>query len=101
MKAKDYYEKYGEAILNEALRDDGSIEHLTDLVGGFLRETKDIIAIRRLKKDRSVVAVIKEQNEKWNALCAIFQKELGQEVLRRNGFMAYMKQEIPELEKEA
>lgn len=96
MKAKDYYEQYGEAVLSESYHDD-KCDELSKLVIAFMREMKEIIDERRIKTDRGTVAVIKEQNEKWNALSAIFEKKHGVTPLKRNGFLTLMKMDIPAL----
>ena len=96
MKAKDYYEQYGEAVLSESYHD-GKNDELSKLAIAFMREMKEIIDERHIKTDRATVAVIKEQNEKWNALSAIYEKKHGVTPLKRNGFLALMKMEIPEL----
>ena len=97
MKAKDYYDQYGTAVLAESYHDDQTDE-LSKLVRAFLAEMKEIIAARHVHSDRGTVAVIREQNDKWNALCAIFEKVHGVSPIKRNGFMAFMKHEIPQLE---
>ena len=100
MKAKDYYDQYGEAVLQESLTPESAgTEQLTKLMVAFVREMKEIITERGVKTDRGAVAVIKEQNEKWNALCALFERNLGRPVLKRNGFAAYIKTEIPGLDR--
>lgn len=97
MKAKKYYERYGQAVLDEALSPEQKTEALAELFTAFIREMKEILTERQVKTDRGAVAVIKEQNEKWNALCAIYEKNHGMEILKRNGFLEYMKMQIPAL----
>lgn len=99
MKAIDYYNEYGEAVFAESI-DANKTEAINKLFMAFLHETKEIIAMRNVKTDKGAVAVIKEQNQKWNALCSIFEKRSGGMCpLRHNGFMNAMKNEIPELSK--
>ena len=96
MKAKDYYDKYGKAVFDETAGDEKPI-HLQEMLVAFLREMKDTIAQRKVSTDRGAVSVIKEMNEKWNALCAIFEKERGASPIRRNGLLIYLEGEIPAL----
>ena len=99
MKAKDYYEQYGAAVLAESYHE-CKYEELTKLVNAFNKEMLTIIADRKIQSDRGAVAVIKEQNAKWNALIAIFEKKHeGVTPLKRNGFLEFMKAQIPELER--
>lgn len=103
MKAKDYFEKYGRQVHDEAVRfannedaDGGNI--LSEMFFGFVRETKDIIAKRNAKNDDAIYSVIFEQNQKWNTLCRIFEKEYGESVLAENALMTWFKEKIPELQ---
>ena len=98
MKAKDYYEQFGAALLAESYHEE-KFDELNKLVMAFVREEKEIIESRKMCTDRGAVAVIKEQNEKWNALVAIFEKKHGVSPIVRNGFMILMKSKIPELER--
>ena len=99
MKAIDYYEQYGMAVLAESYHDDKH-EELTKLVMAFLEDMQTIIADRKIHSDRGAVSVIKEQNAKWNALIAIFEKKHeGVTPLKRNGFLEFIKAQIPELER--
>lgn len=97
MKAKDYFEQFGKLVYEECAYEEQETKQLAKLIGAFLREMKETMEARHVKTDRGCVATIKEQNEKWNALCAIFEKEYGQEVLKRNGFMVYMEENMPEM----
>lgn len=99
MKAIDYYEKHGAAVIQEFKTDDGKTDAAVELLRDFMRETKKIISARKAQKDRAVVSAFREQNAKWNALCGIFQKKDGVSPLRRDGFWLHMKSQIPEIEK--
>ena len=98
MKAMDYYKIYGEAVLAESYHEDQHNE-LEKLIFAFLREMKAIIDSRRIVTARGAVSVIKEMNEKWNALSDLFKENNGVTPLKRNGFMNLMKFKIPELER--
>ena len=98
MKAKEYYDQYGEAVLAESYHEDHN-EELSRLVLAFMREMKELVEARHIKTDRGTVGIIREQNEKWNALCAIFEKNHGVTPIKRDGFLNLMKAKIPELER--
>lgn len=78
--AKQYYKAYRERLA--AHRDDeGKVvmdnpeeahKAVQELLMAFVQESKEIIKKRNLKNDRSLMAVINEQNNKWNSLCACF-----------------------------
>jgi hypothetical protein len=97
VKAVDYFEEYGEAVLSESFHDKKHDE-LNKLFMAFVREMNETIKVRGVKTDKATVAVIKEQNQKWNSLCAIYEKKYeGMCPLKRNGFLNAMKNEIPAL----
>lgn len=81
MKAKEYYEKYGERLMQP-----NDSAALPELVNELLTETQDLIKNRKIRSDRAFVAVINQQNDKWNAIARMFPKE----VLVYNGFKKLM-----------
>lgn len=95
MKAKEYFAKYGESVYREAL--DGKFEIGQTLFIELASEFKTISKQRNVKSNRAAVAVIKELNEKWNSLAAMFEKKYGVEVLKRNAVLNYYMEKIPEL----
>ena len=95
MKAKEYFAKYGESVYREAL--DGKFEIGQALFIELASEFKAISEQRNVKSNRAAVAVIKELNEKWNSLAAMFEKKYSVEVLKRNAVLNYYMEKIPEL----
>lgn len=95
MKAKEYFAKYGESVYREAL--DGKFDICQALFLGFVSEFKAICEQRSIKTDRAAVAVLKELNEKWNSLAAMFEKQYGVEVIKRNAVLNYYVKNIPEI----
>ena len=85
MKAKDYYEKYAERLLSP----DTSITAVRELMVDFAIETQALLDSRKNKagtlSDQACKAVLKEMNDKWNALANMFPVE----VLKRNGWREY------------
>lgn len=98
MKAKEYYARFGKAVYDEAVSPEQKTEALSELFTAFIGELKTLLTDRKVKTDKGAVAIIKELNEKWNALCAIYEKNYGMEILKRNSFLIYMKSQIPALE---
>ncbi len=98
MKAADYFREYGEDVLREALSGDKT-DALTKVYLEFVRETKEIIASRNVSTDRGAVAVVKEQNQKWNAMCALYEKKYSADLcpLKRDGFLNSIKTKVPEI----
>ena len=88
MKAVDYFIKYKEKILTSG--------GIADLIIEMSNEIKEI-AIKRSSNDSAVISILKEMNQKWNALCVLLEKEYGKPILVRNGFMSYWKKQIPGL----
>ena len=95
MKAREYFAKYGESVYREAL--DGKFEIGQALFIELASEFKTISEQRNVRSNRAAVAVIKELNEKWNSLAAMFEKKYGVEVLKRNAVLNYYMEKIPEL----
>lgn len=96
MKAIEYFEKFGERIFQEAI-DGKESKGISDLMIAFMAETKELMKKRHIQIDRGMVALIREQNQKWNALCNLFEKKKGVSPLRRNGLLLFLQNEIPEL----
>lgn len=107
MKAKEYYSKYGEKIYKEAIlfEESGGEEvrsegpsALSGMFCDFVKESRDIIMMRHSKKDEAAVAVLTEQNQKWNSICRLFKKEYGRDILKEDALLEYFKDKIPEIE---
>lgn len=81
MKAKEYYAKYGERLMNPEEQDAA----LSELIMDFIDETDRTIKQRKALTNKAILAVIDEYNAKWNALCEMFPTP----TLVRNGYQAY------------
>lgn len=95
MKAKDYFEKY-ESLIFTDIREE-STTYTSKLVAELSKETTTLYKNRGGKSDSAMVGAIKEINQKWNAICTLFEKKHGMSPLIRNGFLEYWKHKIPEL----
>ena len=95
MKAKEYFEKYGESVWVDAHTSDTSIDCPTNrLFMDFVTETQEIIDKRKVRFDRGTMSVIEEQNTKWNALVNLFIKKYGATPIARDGFKTVIMKEI-------
>lgn len=95
MKAKEYFEKYNEAIYKEAqensVTQDGP---MAQMFIAFASEMKQIIKQRRVATDKGALSVINEQNQKWNAVTNLFIQKYGVSPIQRNGFYLGMKTQL-------
>jgi len=89
MKAIDYFNKYKLSITDN--------KKLTELLIDMNHEVQEIAKKRNTNSDSSTISIIKEMNQKWNKLCAIYEKEYGEPILKRNGYMKYLQADIPQL----
>lgn len=90
MTAKEYYSRYETRLAahydekGKLVMDDQEDAHKAaqELLMAFMQETKHIIEKRKLRNDRSVMALVNEMNNKWNSLCACFNPP----VLKKNTY---------------
>jgi len=95
MKAKEYYEKYAAELLSE---DHDTVKQAGDkLTREFMDEVSAISEKRKVSRPESLVDIIKELNQKWNALGSLFIKRDRRPVLAENGFMEIMQDQITKL----
>lgn len=96
MKAKEYYAKYKDRI---ASLDDGeSIQAICDMVTELSIEAKSVCDKRNVRTDCGGTAVLREMNDKYNAVCRMFEKEYGVSPIIKDGFMTYWRRQIPALD---
>ena len=93
MKAKDYFDKYESAFVEN----DGehAAKAATDLVIEMSKEVEKLYNARGGKTSSALAGVIKEINQKWNAISSLFEKKYGESPLKRNGFIDFWKHELP------
>lgn len=96
MKAREYFDTYIDRIIAEAGTEKEQNGALYELLRGFMTEVKEITKARHVQTDRAAMAILRELNQKWNALCNICVKVKGYSVLNRDGFKAYVMKAIPE-----
>ena len=92
MKAKEYIEKYRSGLKSY---DFDKIEKaINDLAIEMSQEATQIMTQRGAVRISAIVAVMKEQNDKWNAIVKEFP-----EILQRDGFKRLWLHRMPELKK--
>lgn len=95
MKAKEYYEKYAPNLLSE---DRETVKNAGEaLTRDFMDEVSAISEKRKVSRPESLVDIIKELNQKWNALRSLFIKRDRKPVLAENGFRDLMQDQINKL----
>lgn len=97
MKAKQYFEKYRNDIVNAS--EEEAKEAINRLVLELVDESKEMIKVRRARKNTALAAIIRELGQKYNAICDMFEKNYGASPLIRDGFLNYWKDAVPELKK--
>lgn len=81
MKAKEYYQKYGDRLQDPAT----SQEALVALLQDFAAEMQQLIVVRHIKRGTSCLALLNEMNAKGNALARMFDPP----VLKKDWWMTY------------
>lgn len=93
MKAQDYYEKYKELV---HWHPDYEIKRMiNDMVIEYADEAVQIGMDRHVKRSDAFMSIIKEQNQKWNAMCRIFDKIHGFSPVKRDGFNLFVADLLP------
>ena len=92
MKAKEYIEKYRSGI--ESGDVNAVNKAINDLAIEMSQEAAQIMTQRGAVRESAIVAVMKEQNDKWNAIVKEFP-----EILQRDGFKRLWLHRMPELQK--
>ena len=96
MKAKEYFKIYEDRILEDAVLNN-SVEAAKSLLKDMWMELDDIVKKRNVKKIHAVIGAVKEQNQKWNAICNLFEEAYEISPLKRNAFGKFVELEIPQL----
>ena len=96
MKAREYYTKYKERIASTD--DKVSLQGVCDMICELSSEAKEMITKRNIRTNRGSISVLRELNDKYNAICRMFEKEYGASPIKKDGFMSYWRNQIPELD---
>lgn len=95
MKAKEYYAKYHDQLLSED--DQNSLEAISSLIYDLSMELKSLCETRNAKTDNAARSIVRELNDKYNAIVALFEAKDGGSPIRRNGFLTYWEKKLPGL----
>lgn len=82
MKAKEYLAKF-----DKDFQELGDRQATTNLVNMFIGEIKDLIDVRHATTEGTVVSILRELNQKWNALSRLDKKRR----FKPDGFIKYVK----------
>ena len=85
MKAKEYLAKFEADCL-----DVGEKKATFSLIFEFMKEIKPLIELRNGRSNAAIESIIRELNQKWNALCRLDAKKR----FKRNGFVLFCKARI-------
>lgn len=96
MKAVEYFDKYknrffipdGDTYL-EATYEEDKIT-IRDLLLAMTNEAMEIAEERKAQKSSAFTAIVREQNQKWNAICRLFANHYGFSPLKHDGFHLYI-----------
>lgn len=116
MKAKEYFEKYASRLMGDdvdvsdidltsADGKDAAKRRIEDKIGEaanelfmeFINESKALIDKRKCKSNSAVAGIIKELNDKWNAMIPLFEKKYEFSPLKRNAVNRFWVKRIPGL----
>lgn len=96
MKAKEYYIPIKDAI------DSGKVEDIktvvSDMILNMNDEVEELCKKRHVQFDNGVYSIIKEMNDKWNAVARLVEKDYRQSPILRDGYKKFWINQIPELE---
>ncbi len=89
MKAKDYADLY-----RHALASTGDVnEAAKAMASEFFAELPTLVNRRNVQTDSALIAVVRELDQKWRALTRLVT------IFNPEGFMAYIKDQFPEIVK--
>jgi len=112
MKAKEYFDKYETVLIDELISVNFEqygktpMEELSDnefvatknLLKDMVTEMEDICIKRNIVLQASFVSVLKEMNQKWNAISVLFKNKYGYSPLKKDGLKNYWILCFPEFE---
>jgi len=85
MKAKEYADRY--------LSSEDKRTELVKIGREFIIEIRTVAEQRKARKDMAIVAIVKEQEKKWEAFC----NRVDDPTIREDGFMKLFEAQCPGL----
>jgi len=82
MKAKEYLEKF-----EKDYKELGDNRATTNLVNEFISEIVSMVDVRRATTEGAMVSILRELNQKWNALCRLDNHTR----FKKDGFIEYVR----------
>lgn len=96
MKAKQYFEKHQQEM---TCGDEKRVQAaINQLVLELNDEAKDMLKARNVNTDRAAVSILRELNDKYNAVIGLFEKHYGASPLMRDGYLNLWKNRIPTIQ---
>lgn len=96
MKAKEYYIPIKDAIDSGKAEDIKTV--VSDMILNMNDEVEELCEKRHVQFDRGIYPIIKEMNDKWNAVVRLVEKDYRQSPILRDGYKKFWINQIPELE---
>lgn len=99
MKAKEYFAKYDPLIMGPVSEDDHdtAAQFATRLLMELSGEAKNMATTRNARTNSALGGIIRELNDRWNAIYNLFMSKYGVSPIKMNGIKAYWIKAIPEL----
>ena len=96
MKARQYFEKHRQEM---TCGDEKKVQAaINQLVLELNDEAKDMLKSRNVYTDRAAVSVLRELNDKYNAVVGLFEKHYGASPLMRDGYLNLWKNRMPTIQ---
>ena len=89
-KAKEYYAEIKPALERTDIDEVKTV--IAETLQSLLKEVGEIAKMRNARSNEAMLAIIEEQNNKWNAICRRAEKD-GMKYLREDGVKLYIKKE--------
>lgn len=94
MNAIQYFEQYKTRLMSSDEKE--SYSAIEEIFLKFSDEVREIAKKRHVMLDKSFLAIINEQNQKWNALCRLLEREYQVSVLKKDGFKEFWLKKLSE-----
>lgn len=96
MKARQYFEKHRQEM---TCGDEKRVhESINQFILELNDEAKDMLKARNVNTDRAAVSVLRELNDKYNAVIGLFEKNYGASPLMRDGYLNLWKNSMPKIQ---
>lgn len=99
MKAKEYFEKYEERIMKDFWAGGHREQYaaIREMARELSEEINVLMKKRGVKSVSGAMSILKELNDKWNAISRLFEKNYNLTPIRENGFKECILDVRPEL----